>query len=194
MINVILEICQIVLNVKIFLFSKILGAKKSYNSSIRDSLNSYNQNTDSNLCENDSSGSANQNYNQETFGNRNKNHPSYVNQVQINLTSTIQKKNGKDKKITNNLFISPGSDKKIVNNYFSEKSECNKKIQCPCFFKYDESLIKNNQCRLCGRFIEFQNNNKNIQQNNQIIYLENIIKKKNNDSENLPFNPKPRYF
>lgn len=129
---------------------------------------------------------------QETFGNRQKNYnPMYVNQVQINLTNTNsnnKKNQSMDKKNTKNFICSPASDKKLViNNYFSEKSESIKKNSCPCNSHYDESLLRNNMCRLCGRLVDLNPNNQaygsNNNAQNQVTYLDNILKRKGYESE-----------
>ncbi len=129
--------------------------------------------------------------NQETFGNRNsKNNPSYINQVQINLNNVNNKKNQSlEKKVNQNVIISSPSEKKLINNYFSEKNESIKRNNCACHSHYEESLVRNNHCKLCGRYIEYNppHNNYNSHQNQQITYLDNILKKKGYD---LDFNPK----
>lgn len=175
-----------------FKFNYFIECKRSYHSSIKES---FNRNDSSNQIsehfrETDSF-SAN---NQETFGNRNSknNHPSYINQVQINLNNVVNKKNQSlDKNGNQNLITSPPSDKKLLNNYFSEKNERIKKTHCACYSHFEESLIRNNHCKLCGRFLEINpsHNNYNSNQNQQITYLDNILKKKGYDQD---FNSKPK--
>ena len=87
-----------------------------------------------------------------------------------------------------NLLFSPPSDKKLNNNYFSEKNETIKKNKCTCYTFYDETLIRNNLCRLCGRYTENHGNNYNSNPNNQNSYVDNILKKKNIETDNF----KPR--
>jgi len=151
--------------------------------------------SDNNFRETDSFSSNNI---QETFGNKNSknNHPSFVNQVQINLTSGSNKKNQSlEKKNNQNIITSPSMEKKMINNYFSEKSESKNKNTCPCQSHFEESLIRNNHCKICGRYVEihFPPNNYTSHQNNQITYLDNILKKKGFENDYNSNNPKPRY-
>ena len=135
------------------------------------------------------------NHNQETFGNRNSknNAPSYVNQVQINLNNVNTKKNQSDKKPNQNIITSPASDKKMINNFFSEKSESIKKNNCACYSHFEESLIKNNHCRFCGRYLDINPNQNNYNShNNQISYLDNILKKKGYENDFNSHNPKQK--
>lgn len=132
---------------------------------------------------------------QETFGNRNSKNPlSYVNQVQINLNNVNNKKNQSlEKKHNQNIITSPSMEKKMINNYFSEKSESKNNNICPCQSHFEESLIKNSHCRLCGRYIEINvHNNYNSHQNQPTSFLDNILKKKGyeNDFNNNQSKPK----
>lgn len=125
---------------------------------------------------------------QETFGNKNSknNPPSYVNQVQINLNNVNNKKyQSLEKKNIQNFITSPSTEKKMINNYFSEKNESKNRNHCPCQSHFEESLIRNNHCKLCGRYIEIHipQSNHNSNQNHQITYLDNILKKKGYEND-----------
>lgn len=174
----------------------ILECKRSYNSSIRDSFKNESSHhmSENNFKETDSFST---NHIQETFGNRNSknNPPSYVNQVQINLNNVNNKKNQSlDKKHNQNIIASPSMEKKMINNYFSEKSESKSKNNCPCQSHFEESLIRNNHCKLCGRYLEMnvQHNNYNSHQNQQITYLDNILKKKGFENDYNSNHSRPR--
>jgi hypothetical protein len=133
---------------------------------------------------------------QETFGNKNTKNPlSYVNQVQINLNNVNNKKNQSlEKKHNQNIIASPSMEKKMINNYFSEKSESKSKKNCPCQSHFEESLIRNNHCRLCGRYVEINvpHNNYNRHQNQPITFLENALKKKGFENDYNSNHSQPR--